>query len=75
VSKRAGSLYRTGRSRNWLKTKNPISPPVEECEQLRRAHRLKFFSFSGKMGVWAGSICARKTPETLRDGDRSVEGK
>ena len=23
VSKRAGSLYRSGRSRNWLKTKNP----------------------------------------------------
>ena len=23
VSKRAGSLYRSGRSRNWLKTRNP----------------------------------------------------
>ena len=23
VSKRAGSLYKSGRSRNWLKTKNP----------------------------------------------------
>jgi bifunctional non-homologous end joining protein LigD len=23
VSKRAGSLYRSGKSRNWLKTKNP----------------------------------------------------
>jgi bifunctional non-homologous end joining protein LigD len=23
VSKRAGSFYRNGRSRNWLKTKNP----------------------------------------------------
>ena len=23
VSKRAGSLYRSGRCRNWLKTKNP----------------------------------------------------
>jgi bifunctional non-homologous end joining protein LigD len=23
VSKRAGSFYRRGRSRNWLKTKNP----------------------------------------------------
>jgi transposase-like protein len=23
VSKRAGSRYRSGRSRNWLKTKNP----------------------------------------------------
>jgi bifunctional non-homologous end joining protein LigD len=23
VSKRAGSLYRSGKSRDWLKTKNP----------------------------------------------------
>jgi ATP-dependent DNA ligase len=23
VSKRAGSFYKSGRSRNWLKTKNP----------------------------------------------------
>ena len=23
VSKRAGSFYRSGKSRNWLKTKNP----------------------------------------------------
>ena len=23
VSKRAGGLYRSGKSRNWLKTKNP----------------------------------------------------
>jgi bifunctional non-homologous end joining protein LigD len=23
VSKREGSLYKSGRSRNWLKTKNP----------------------------------------------------
>ena len=26
VSKRAGSCYKSGKSRNWLKTKNPISP-------------------------------------------------
>ena len=28
VSKRLGTPYRVGRSANWLKTKNPASPPV-----------------------------------------------
>jgi hypothetical protein len=35
VSKRAGSLYRSGRSRNWLKIKNPDF--VRTCPEATRA--------------------------------------
>jgi ATP-dependent DNA ligase len=34
VSKRLGSLYRYGRSRHWLKVKNPAAPAVtREAEE------------------------------------------
>jgi ATP-dependent DNA ligase len=34
VSKRLGSVYRIGRSRNWLKFKNPGAPAVKrEAEE------------------------------------------
>jgi bifunctional non-homologous end joining protein LigD len=33
VSKRKGSPYRSGRSRHWLKTKNPKSPAVRRLEE------------------------------------------
>jgi ATP-dependent DNA ligase len=34
VSKRLGSPYRSGRSRDWLKFKNPVAPVVKrEAEQ------------------------------------------
>jgi hypothetical protein len=34
VSKRRGSLYRSGRSRHWLKVKNPVAPAVpREAEE------------------------------------------
>jgi bifunctional non-homologous end joining protein LigD len=34
VSKRLGSLYRSGRSNNWVKVKNPASPAVHrEAEE------------------------------------------
>jgi bifunctional non-homologous end joining protein LigD len=41
VSKRLGSLYRSGRSRHWLKVKNPSAPAVmreaeEEWGSVRR---------------------------------------
>jgi ATP-dependent DNA ligase len=31
VSKRLGSPYRSGRSRDWIKSKNPAAPAVK-CE-------------------------------------------
>jgi bifunctional non-homologous end joining protein LigD len=34
VSKRLGSVYRSGRSRDWLKMKNPAAPAVKrEAEE------------------------------------------
>ena len=34
VSKRLGSLYRSGRSKHWVKTKNPAAPAVRrEAEE------------------------------------------
>jgi bifunctional non-homologous end joining protein LigD len=34
VSKRLGSLYRSGRSQHWLKVKNPVAPAVKrEAEE------------------------------------------
>jgi ATP-dependent DNA ligase len=34
VSKRLGSLYRFGRSKHWLKVKNPAAPAVRrEAEE------------------------------------------
>ena len=34
VSKRRGSRYRSGRSRDWIKTKNPAGPAVKrEAEE------------------------------------------
>jgi ATP-dependent DNA ligase len=34
VSKRLGSMYRSGRSRQWLKVKNPAAPAVRrEAEE------------------------------------------
>jgi ATP-dependent DNA ligase len=34
VSKRLGSLYRSGRSPHWLKVKNPVAPAVKrEAEE------------------------------------------
>jgi ATP-dependent DNA ligase len=40
VSKRLGSPYRSGRSRHWVKSKNPAAPAVkreaeEECGKKR----------------------------------------
>jgi bifunctional non-homologous end joining protein LigD len=40
VSKRLGSIYRSGRSKDWLKFKNPSAPAVkreaeEECRRER----------------------------------------
>ncbi len=29
VSKRLGSFYRSGRSRDWIKIKNPVAPAVK----------------------------------------------
>jgi ATP-dependent DNA ligase len=41
VSKRLGSPYRSGRSKQWVKVKNPAAPEVrreaeEECRRVRR---------------------------------------
>ena len=34
VSKRKGSMYRSGRSRHWVKSKNPAAPAVKrEAEE------------------------------------------
>jgi bifunctional non-homologous end joining protein LigD len=34
VSKRLGSLYRSGRSRDWIKSKNPAAPAIKrEAEE------------------------------------------
>jgi bifunctional non-homologous end joining protein LigD len=33
VSKRLGSLYRAGRSAQWLKIKNPTAPAVRRLEE------------------------------------------
>ena len=33
VSKRKGSLYKAGRSKDWLKTKNPAAPAVRRLEE------------------------------------------
>jgi ATP-dependent DNA ligase len=33
VSKRLGSPYRSGRSPDWLKMKNPDAPAVSEAEE------------------------------------------
>jgi ATP-dependent DNA ligase len=33
VSKRLGSPYRSGRSRHWIKTKNPQHPVKREAEE------------------------------------------
>jgi ATP-dependent DNA ligase len=41
VSKRLGSPYRSGRSRHWVKSKNPEAPAVKrEAEEDWRARRL-----------------------------------
>ena len=41
VSKRLGSLYRSGRSKHWVKVKNPAAPAVrrEAEEDWRRVRR------------------------------------
>jgi ATP-dependent DNA ligase len=44
VSKRLGSLYRSGRSKQWVKIKNPAAPAVhreaeEDWRSVRRAAR------------------------------------
>jgi bifunctional non-homologous end joining protein LigD len=41
VSKRLGSLYRSGRSKHWVKIKNPAAPAVrrEAEEEWRRVRR------------------------------------
>jgi ATP-dependent DNA ligase len=40
VSKRIGSLYRSGRSPHWPKVKNPKAPAVtRECEEDWAQHR------------------------------------
>jgi len=44
VSKRLGSLYRSGRSKQWVKVKNPTAPAVrredeEEWRPVRRSKR------------------------------------
>jgi ATP-dependent DNA ligase len=33
VSKRLGSTYRSGRSRHWIKSKNPAAPAVKREEE------------------------------------------
>ena len=33
VSKRKGSHYKAGRSKDWLKTKNPAAPAVRRLEE------------------------------------------
>ena len=40
VSKRLGSLYRSGRSRHWLKVKNPAAPAVRRESEHRGASAL-----------------------------------
>ena len=40
VSKRLGSIYRSGRSANWIKVKNPAAPAVtREAEEDWRSGR------------------------------------
>jgi ATP-dependent DNA ligase len=40
VSKRLGSPYRSGRSANWVKVKNPTAPAVtREADEDRRSGR------------------------------------
>jgi ATP-dependent DNA ligase len=41
VSKRRGSLYRSGRSKHWVKVKNPAAPAVRrEAEEDWRSGRV-----------------------------------
>jgi ATP-dependent DNA ligase len=47
VSKRRGSRYRSGHSRDWIKTKNPAAPAVKrEAEEdwRREGNRVTFRS-------------------------------
>jgi bifunctional non-homologous end joining protein LigD len=39
VSKRAGSLYRAGRTDQWLKMKNPLAPAVRRDREIDWAKR------------------------------------
>jgi ATP-dependent DNA ligase len=36
VSKRKGSTYRSGRSREWIKSKNPNAPAASRVEEEER---------------------------------------
>jgi len=54
VSKRLGSTYRSGRSKDWLKFKNPAAPAVkreeEEDWQMTRTHSLPCEHWGKKTG-------------------------
>ena len=39
VSKRKDSMYRSGRSPDWLKMKNPVAPPVKREAEEDWRHR------------------------------------
>jgi ATP-dependent DNA ligase len=74
-SKRLGSPYRSGRSRHWIKSKNPAAPAVkrEEEEDWTRekfacASPERFYSF-GKIGHGH-----QETPERDRHSERNRSG-
>jgi bifunctional non-homologous end joining protein LigD len=54
VSKRLGSRYRSGRSRQWIKSKNPAAPAVKrEAEESNSQHNCgRTFPWRGVRGVW-----------------------
>jgi ATP-dependent DNA ligase len=50
VSKRRESRYHSGRSRHWVKSKNPLSPAVNRRSRLS-SHRLRASSSKNRSTV------------------------
>src|SRR5262249_33117844 len=69
VSKRLGSTYRSGRSRHWIKSKNPKHPAVKREAEEDWARRLLTFvakanlpglRTNGTFRIWSNSHFRRK---------------
>jgi hypothetical protein len=78
VSKRLGSPYISGRSRVWLKFKNPAAPAVKReavagMSAYGKAARClaRFLRFGRRFGRLAGLSCARKSREAAQSRIRA----